>query len=236
MMTGAVAPHRFPLTPDRESFWYLVHAEWTKFRTVRGWVIAAGVTIVAIAAFTFIGAGGSSSSCSGAGGGSACPAQPTGPGGVPVVDAFYFAHQPVTGNGTITVQVTSLTGQAPVAPAGSVSDGPQAGPGGLDPWSKAGIIIKENTSQGSAYAAISTHVCRTISNRDKTRALDHMTQLLKGCPPEECESVAEAIVKVADSLFPQPPPILADRSPRHRGRGESAGRMWIVLPARLPRS
>ena len=154
MTTGTVAPHRSPLTAERESFWHLVHAEWTKFRTVRGWVIAAGVTIVAIAAFTFIGAGGSSSSCSGAGGGSACPAQPTGPGGVPVVDAFYFAHQPVAGNGTITVQVTSLTGQAPVAPAGSVSDGPQAGPGGLDPWSKAGIIIKENTSQGSAYAAM----------------------------------------------------------------------------------
>jgi ABC-type transport system involved in multi-copper enzyme maturation permease subunit len=27
-------------------------------------------------------------------------------------------------------------------------------PGGLQPWSKAGIIIKENTSQGSAYAAM----------------------------------------------------------------------------------
>ena len=159
---------------------------------------------------------------------SACAAPPAGPGGEPVQDAFYCAHQPLTGDGTITVQMTSLTGQAEVGPSQMMP--------GLQPWFMAGIIIKENTSQGSAYAAISTHVCRTISNRDKTRALDHMTQLLKGCPPEECESVAEAIVKVADSLFPQPPPILADRSPRHRGRGESAGRMWIVLPARLPRS
>src|SRR4029077_7278190 len=37
--------------------------------------------------------------------------------------------------------------------AGSESDGPQTGPG-LPPWSKAGIIIKENTSPGSAYAAM----------------------------------------------------------------------------------
>jgi len=133
MTTGTVTPHRSPLTPEREGFWRLVHAEWTKFRTVRGWVIAVLVTIAAITAFGFVVVGGGGS-CVGSGGPSACPSQPTGPGGEPVVDAFYFAHQPVTGNGTITVQVTSLTGQ--------------------DPWSKAGIILKENTSQGSAYAAM----------------------------------------------------------------------------------
>ena len=56
MTTGVVAPHRCLMTPERESFWYLVHAEWTKIRTVRGWVIAALVTIVAITAFAFLGA------------------------------------------------------------------------------------------------------------------------------------------------------------------------------------
>jgi ABC-type transport system involved in multi-copper enzyme maturation permease subunit len=150
MTTGAVTPHRSPVTPERESFWYLVHAEWTKFRTVRGWVIAVLFTIAAITAFVFI-ASNASGSCVGSGGPSACPAQPTGPGGVPVVDAFYFAHQPVTGNGTITVQVTSLTGQVEIGQAGNGA--PRLGPG-LQPWSKAGIIIKENTSQGSAYAAM----------------------------------------------------------------------------------
>ena len=150
MTTGTVAPHRSPLTPERESFWHLVHAEWTKFRTVRGWVIAVLVTIVAITAFVFV-ASDVSSSCVGPGGPSACPAQPTGPGGVPVIDAFYFAHQPVTGSGTITVQMTSLTGQVEVGQAGNGA--PQMAPG-LQPWSKAGIIIKENTSQGSAYAAM----------------------------------------------------------------------------------
>jgi ABC-type transport system involved in multi-copper enzyme maturation permease subunit len=150
MTTGTVAPQRSRLTPERESFWHLVHAEWTKFRTVRGWVIAAGVTIVAITAFVFV-ATGVSHSCVASSGPSACPVQPTGPGGVPVVDAFYFAHQSVTGNGTITAAVTSLTGQVEV---GQASNGaPEMGPG-LEPWSKAGIIIKENTSQGSSYAAI----------------------------------------------------------------------------------
>jgi ABC-type transport system involved in multi-copper enzyme maturation permease subunit len=70
---------------------------------------------------------------------------------VPVQDVFYFAHQPVTGNGTITVQMTSLTGQFIVSTS---KGGFQTAPGGLQPWSKAGIIIKENTSQGSAYAVM----------------------------------------------------------------------------------
>ena len=157
MTTGAVTPHRSPLTPDRDSFWYLVHAEWTKFRTVRGWVIAAGVTILAITALTFpfcaISAGCAvNSGASGTPSAAACPpAPPTGPGGEPVQDAFYFLHQPLTGNGTITAQLTSLTGQVAIGPGSNGQ--PQMG-SGLQPWSKAGIIIKENTSQGSAYAAM----------------------------------------------------------------------------------
>ena len=46
MTTETVTPHRCPSAPERESFWYLVHAEWTKFRTVRGWVIAMVVAIL----------------------------------------------------------------------------------------------------------------------------------------------------------------------------------------------
>jgi ABC-type transport system involved in multi-copper enzyme maturation permease subunit len=155
MTTQTMTPHGSPPAPERESFWYLVHAEWTKFRTVRGWVIAAGVTIVAIAAGAFLGtdvSGGCTvGRANGASSAAACPAQPTGPGDEPVQDVFYFAHQPVTGNGTITVQMTSLTGQFIV---GTGNGGLQTAPGGLQPWSKAGIILKENTSQGSAYAAM----------------------------------------------------------------------------------
>src|ERR1700722_369834 len=147
MMTGTVPPQRPRLTPERESFWRLVHAELTKFRTVRGWVIAVLLTIVAITAFVFLASGGGSRCSAGNGASGACPAQPTGPGGVPVQDVFYLAHHPVTGNGTINVQVTSLTGQ-------TLTGATQLAPGGLQPWSKAGIIIKENASQGSAFAAM----------------------------------------------------------------------------------
>jgi ABC-type transport system involved in multi-copper enzyme maturation permease subunit len=141
MTTAPVTPHRSQVAAGRTSFWHLVHAEWTKFRTVRGWMIAMMVAIMAVTAFVFL-AGNVSSSCSG----SACPAPPAGPGGEPVTDAFYFAHQPLTGNGTITVQMTSLTGQVAVGPSRTVP--------GLQPWSKAGIIIKESLSPGSAYAAM----------------------------------------------------------------------------------
>ena len=172
MTTRTVTSPPSPATQERASFWYLVHAEWTKFRTVRGWVIAVLVTIAGITAFAFLGAdvsGGcttavgtasgtgatssSTSTSSGTGSAAACAAQPTGPGGVPVIDAFYFARQPVSGNGTITVQVASLAGQVPAAPAGSELDEPQIG-SGLQPWSKAGIIIKESTLPGSVYAAM----------------------------------------------------------------------------------
>jgi ABC-type transport system involved in multi-copper enzyme maturation permease subunit len=146
MTTQTVTPDQTRLAPQRDGFWHLVHAEWTKFRTVRGWVIAVLVTIAAITAFVFVSIG-VVTSCAGTGGPSACPVQPTGPGGEPVQDVFYFAHQPLTGNGKITAQVTSLTGQA-------LTGANQLAPGGLEPWSKAGIIIKQSTSQGSAYAAL----------------------------------------------------------------------------------
>ena len=78
---------------------------------------------------------------------------PLGPGGEPVTDSFYFVHQPLTGNGSITVRVTSLTGLLP-PPNGSQGPGPGDTQPGLMPWAKAGIIIKQNLNQGSAYAAM----------------------------------------------------------------------------------
>ena len=75
MTTRTVTPYRSPVTAGRESFWHLVHAEWTKFRTVRGWVIAMIVTIVAITAFAFL-AGSVSGGCTVVSGASAAPARP----------------------------------------------------------------------------------------------------------------------------------------------------------------
>ncbi|MGD0553499.1 MAG: ABC transporter permease subunit [Streptosporangiaceae bacterium] len=132
-------------------FMPLLHAEWTKFRTVRGWVITMVVAILATIGVGLLGHDGCGFSTS-PGTVSACPALPTGPGGEAVQDAFYFAHQPLTGNGTITAQLTSLTGQ--YAPGQAAAGQSSLKPDGLQPWSKAGIIIKEDTSQGSAYAAM----------------------------------------------------------------------------------
>jgi len=153
-----LAPYRSELHTGRDGFAQLLRAEWTKFRTVRGWVIGmivALLVIVGIGALT-----GANSECGSQMGPNApmlaCPAPPTGPGGGWVTDSFYFVRQPLTGNGSITVRVTSLTGLYSthgVTAAGAVS--PTAGMiPGVQPWSKAGIIIKASTRQGAAYAAM----------------------------------------------------------------------------------
>jgi ABC-type transport system involved in multi-copper enzyme maturation permease subunit len=144
----AIAPHPSPARPGRDRFGRLVRAEWTKFRTVRGWVIAILLVPLLIVAAAFLYSSGSS--CPGAG---ACPAPATGPGGQAVVDSFYFAHRALAGNGTITVRVTSLAGQYA---AGSAAPGrtPRDLRRGVQPWSKAGLLITSGTAPGSAYAAM----------------------------------------------------------------------------------
>jgi ABC-type transport system involved in multi-copper enzyme maturation permease subunit len=155
----AIAHYRSRVHNSRDGFAQLLHAEWTKFRTVRGWIIGmivAALVTVLLGLFT---AAGTSSSCGQAGGGparsgAACmPSFPVGPGGEPVTDSFYFVRQPLTGNSSITVQITSLTGRIP---PGTGPQGP--GPGdtqpGLVPWAKVGVIIKQDLNQGSAYAAM----------------------------------------------------------------------------------
>jgi ABC-type transport system involved in multi-copper enzyme maturation permease subunit/regulation of enolase protein 1 (concanavalin A-like superfamily) len=150
MTAGTVTPYR-PLVPaGRDGFAQLVRAEWTKFRTVRGWVIGMLVAIgVTVALGVLVG---KESVCSVQN--LACPAPPVGPGGEPVTDSFYFVHQPLDGNGSITVRVTSLTGLYSTHVVGQAGQGLADMQPGLQPWSKAGIILKENLSQGSAYAAV----------------------------------------------------------------------------------
>jgi hypothetical protein len=158
----AIAPYRRDAPPGHDGFRQLLRAEWTKFRTVRGWVIGLAVGVVATAALGLFAAGAGQTSCQAQGGpsqsGAACmPSFTLGPAGEPVTDSFYFVHQPLTGDGTITVRVTSMTGLLPPANAQLGSVGPaQTGDTrpGLYPWAKAGIIIKENLNQGSAYAAM----------------------------------------------------------------------------------
>ena len=140
-------------------FGSLLRAEWIKFRSVRGWVI--GMILAALLTI-FLGvfaAANGSIGCQINGGpvksGRAClPYVPHGPGGEIVTDSFAFARQPLTGNGTITARVTSLTGEHANLSAGPAQVGNGNMVPGLASWAKAGIIVKQGTHQGSAYAAM----------------------------------------------------------------------------------
>jgi hypothetical protein len=131
-----------------DGFAHLLHAEWTKFRTVRGWVIAV---IVAMLVTILLGVYGGARSQDGCVNGPCHPFIAVGPDGEAVTDAFYFAHRPLTADGSITAEVTSLTGviETALSPQGPARTEP-----GLQPWSKAGLIITAGPGQGAAYAAV----------------------------------------------------------------------------------
>ena len=153
-----IAPYRSPSATGKDGFAQVLRAEWTKFRTVRGWIIGALVGILAMAGIGLLASGGGQASCQSAQAGasgqqsSSCAhgiSFPLGPNGEPVSDSFYFVGQPLAGDGTITVRLTSLTGRLTPADGNGTSMVP-----GLVAWAKAGLIIKENLNQGSQYAAI----------------------------------------------------------------------------------
>ena len=158
-----VTPYQSPLREGPYGFADLLRAEWTKFRTVRGWVIAVLAAALLIAVFALLPT--QQGSCNV----SACTG-PVGPGGEQVSDSVYFVHQPLGGNGSITVRVTSLTGQIQRL---TNSGGMRAG---LVPWAKAGIIITASTRQGSAYAAV------MVTGSHGVRMQDDFTQDVAGLP------------------------------------------------------
>ena len=135
---------RSPTPAGPAGFAPVLRAEWAKFRTVRGWVIGmiiAALVTVGIALLDHSECGGQPTPGGPVIVGYGCSA-PIGPGGEAVTDSFYFAHRPLAGDGSVTARMTALT-----RPGGM-------GPAHLQPWSKAGIIIKASTRPGSAYAAV----------------------------------------------------------------------------------
>ncbi|GAA1882223.1 ABC transporter permease subunit [Asanoa iriomotensis] len=136
----------------------LLRAEFTKFRSVRGWVVGCGVAVVLMLFFAVLAGAGTSDRGGGPRGGGA---PPKGPDGTPVVDGFTFVRQPLPADGTLTVRVADLTGTdlppprpgddgAPPAPA----EPERPGPAEAEPWAKAGLIVKAGTTPGSPYAAV----------------------------------------------------------------------------------
>lgn len=141
--TTRTEPYRsqLPVGPDR--FSHLVRAEWTKFRTVRGWMIGLVSVALVTLLFGLLTVQDGSPRCDGPG----CAA-PIGPEGQTVVDRFAFVHQTLDGDGSITVRVESLSGLI-----SSMRAGEEPTPA-TEPWAKAGLIIKDGTTPGSSYAAI----------------------------------------------------------------------------------
>jgi ABC-type transport system involved in multi-copper enzyme maturation permease subunit len=138
MTQGTMTAYRSRLPAGPDSFARLLRAEWTKLRTVRGWLtgmIIAPLAIVGIGLLNHSSCGGVVTPGGAPSAGAGC-SSPVGPGGEAVTDSFSFVHQPLTGNGSITVRISSLTSTA------------------LQPWAKAGIIVKATTQPGSAYAAM----------------------------------------------------------------------------------
>ena len=154
MTAGALTPSRHGTTSEHGGFAHLLRAEWTKFRTVRGWVIAVIVAVLLSLLLAVFNASHSHlAPCTAGPDGPACHyVIPAGPGGELVTDIFYFVHRPLAGDGSITVRVTSLT---EVAESSQTLHGrPVSTRPAVVPWSKAGLIITAAPGQGSAYAAV----------------------------------------------------------------------------------
>lgn len=135
--TSRTTSYQSAMPPRQDSFAHVVRAEWTKFRTVRGWVVGLVLVAVVTVLFGLLSTSGTTGPCRGPN----CRA-PVGPDGEAVSDSFQFVHQPLAGDGTITARLTAF--EVAGAPAGSA----------LEPWSKAGLLVKESTRPGSRYAAI----------------------------------------------------------------------------------
>ncbi|HEV8063915.1 MAG TPA: ABC transporter permease, partial [Acidimicrobiales bacterium] len=151
-----------PTAPaGRDRFGQLVHAEWTKFRTVGSWVIGTVVAAVVLVGLSVLSAEGSKAmTCTNGKCTIGGPSNPIGPGGEPVVDTYFFVHRTLDGNGSLTVEVTSLAGQVlggagnPVVSQSGGQTVLHLSASGLQPWSKAGLILEPGMRQGVPYAAV----------------------------------------------------------------------------------
>ncbi|MDR8413224.1 DUF1349 domain-containing protein [Nonomuraea sp. 3-1Str] len=150
-MTPSGTPHRSARRDGRDGFPRLLHEQWTTFRTSRGWALAMAASVLVTVSLGLLIAGGVRSSCVTGKGEGPCPAPLVGPDGTAVRDKYYFVHQPLKGNGSLTARVSDMTGQIRL---------PDAVPGvrnikeGVVPWAKAGLLVRQSLKQGTPYAAV----------------------------------------------------------------------------------
>ncbi|MFI6792989.1 hypothetical protein ACIBG4_37215 [Nonomuraea sp. NPDC050383] len=150
-MTPSGTPHRSSRRAGWDGFPRLLHEQWTTFRASRGWALAMAASVLVTVSLGLLIAGGVRSSCVTGKGEGPCPAPLVGPDGTAVKDKYYFVHQPLKGNGSLTARVSDMTGQIRL---------PDAVPGvrnikeGVVPWAKAGILVRQSLKQGTPYAAV----------------------------------------------------------------------------------
>ena len=134
-----------------------LRAEWTKFRTVRGWMIWLSLAGLMLVLFTFLQANGKHTGYCTTPNPNSCvnghPYVPTGPSGEAVADAYELVAKRLTGDGTITARLTSLVGRVWAGSPNEAASLADTQPG-LPGWAKAGLLVTSSTSQGSAYAAV----------------------------------------------------------------------------------
>lgn len=159
------ADKAFPTpTFGRGSFAPVLGSEWTKFHTIRVWIVGLIVAAFLMVTFSLVVANGNhEGGCTGApppgsnSPGTDCytghPLVPIGPDGAAVADTYQLYGTSLTGNGTLSVRLVSLTGRISAGPANQAPSLAHTR-SGLARWAKAGILITPNTRQGSAYAAV----------------------------------------------------------------------------------
>jgi ABC-type transport system involved in multi-copper enzyme maturation permease subunit len=134
-----------------------LRAEWTKLRTVRGWMIGLVFAALMVVLFTFLQANGKHTGYCTTPNPSSCVTGhqyvPTGPAGDAVADTYELVAKRLTGDGTITARITSLAGRIWAGPANEAPSLSDTRPG-LTSWAKAGLLITPSTKQGSSYAAV----------------------------------------------------------------------------------
>ncbi|MFI6291078.1 ABC transporter permease subunit [Nonomuraea sp. NPDC050790] len=116
------------------AWWRMVRAEWTKLRSVRSWTAGPAAGLLAVFVVAVVTAAGSSTRCEVNDTVAACPKPPIGPGGQAVEDYPSFLQRELTGDGSVTVRVASLSGTVP--------------------WAKAGLLLKDGLRPGASYAAV----------------------------------------------------------------------------------
>ncbi|MEO3808858.1 hypothetical protein ABGB17_07625 [Sphaerisporangium sp. B11E5] len=148
---SSFTPHLSGGRAGRDGFSRVLRAEWDRFRSTRGWVLAMAASVLITVSLGLLVTGGARSTCVTGKGEGPCPAPLVGPDGTAVRDKYYFVHQPLTGNGSITARVSDMTGQMRL---------PDAVPGmrnikeGVVPWAKAGLLVRQSLKQGTPYAAV----------------------------------------------------------------------------------